>query len=160
MDKGYVVTCVPKRPWPMNKTTAVPIRLQIKTRIRADTHTNMTPLLALYCHPNDPVARTILLPESDNRRACMPAIHRPTNRAHAPAIQRPIDRSSSECSTYYHYLMLAPHCHQNWHLAALPAAAYLGITILHFYNLLAAYLGTTILWFYFILFLIIFIFYS
>ena len=139
MDKGYVVTCVPKRPWPMNETTAVPIRLRTKTRIRADTHTNTTPLLALYCHPNDPVARTVLLPESDNCRACM------------PAIQWPIDRLSSKCLTYYHYLMLAPHYHQNWHFAAFPVAAYLGTTILCFYNLLAAYSDTTILWFYFIL---------
>ena len=122
----------------------------------------------LYVQPlSPPDARTVLLPESDNCRA------------YTPAIQRPIDRSSSECSTYYHYLMLAPHCHQNWHLAALPAAAYLGITILYFHNLLVAYLGTTILcfhnllaaysgitilwfyfiidWFYFILFLIDFI---
>ena len=77
--------------------------------------------------------------------------NRPNDRADTPVIQRPIDRSSSECSTYYHYLMLAPHCHQNWYLAALPAAAYLGITILYFHNLSAAYLSTTILWFYFVL---------
>ena len=76
---------------------------------------------------------------------------RPNNHADTPTIQRLIDRSSSKYSTYYHYLMLAPHCHQNWRLAALPAAAYLGITILYFHNLLAAYLSTTILWFYFIL---------
>ena len=29
-----------------------------QTRIRANTPTNTTPLLALYCHPNDPVAGT------------------------------------------------------------------------------------------------------
>ena len=92
-----------------------------------------------------PNARTVLLPKSNNYRA------------DTPVIQRPIDRLSSECSTYYHYLMLAPHCHQNWHLAALPAAAYLGITILYFYNLSAAYLSTTILWFYFVLNLFYFI---
>ncbi|OCL00660.1 uncharacterized protein K441DRAFT_651673 [Cenococcum geophilum 1.58] len=37
-------------------------RLRSYTRIRADTPTNTTPLLALYCHPNDPVASTVLLP--------------------------------------------------------------------------------------------------
>ena len=123
------------------------------------------PIDELYVQPlSPPDARTVLLPESDKCRAYTPAIHRPTNsantpaittqpndRADTPAIQRPIDRSSSECSTYYHHLMLAPHCHQNWHLAALPTAAYLGITILYFHNLSAAYLSTTILWFYFIL---------
>jgi hypothetical protein len=94
------------------------------------------PIDELYVQPlSPPDARTVLLPESDNCRA------------YTPAIQRPIDRSSSECSTYYHYLMRAPHCHQNWHLAALPAAAYLGTTILYFHNLSAAYLGITILCF-------------
>ena len=52
----------PKRPWPMNETTAVPIRLWTKTRIRTNTHTNTTQLLALHCHPNNPVAGTVLLP--------------------------------------------------------------------------------------------------
>ena len=33
-----------------------------QTRIRADTPTNMTPLLALYCHPNDPIPGTVLPP--------------------------------------------------------------------------------------------------
>ena len=79
------------------------------------------------------------------------------DRADTPAIQRLIDRLSSKCSTYYHYLMLALHYHQNWHLTALPAAAYLGITILYFYNLSAAYLSTIILWFYFVLNLFYFI---
>ena len=128
---------------------------------------NTTPLLALHCHPNNPVADTVLLPTQTTDRADTHTIyHRPNDRTDTPMIQRPINRLSSECSTYYHYLMLAPHCHQNWHLAALPAAAYLGttilyfynlsaaylgITILHFYNLLATYSGTTILWFYFII---------
>ena len=33
-----------------------------QTRIYTNTPTNTTPLLALYCHPNDPVAGTVLLP--------------------------------------------------------------------------------------------------
>ena len=110
----------------------------------------MTPLLALHCHPNDPVAGTVLLPNQTMTVLRLQS-NRPNDRADTPAIQQPINRSSSECSTYYYYLMLAPHCHQNWHLAALPAATYLGTTILHFHNLLAAYPDTTILWFYFIL---------
>ena len=58
------------------------------------------PIDKLYIQPlSPPDARTVLLPESDNCRT------------YTPAIQRPSDRSSSECSTYYHYLMLAPHCH-------------------------------------------------
>ena len=31
-------------------------------RLRANLPASMTPLLALYCHPNDPVAGTVLLP--------------------------------------------------------------------------------------------------
>ena len=98
----------------------------------------MTLLLVLYYYPT----RQWLLRLQSNR---------PNDRANTPVIQQPINRSSSECSTYYYYLMLAPHCHQNWHLAALPAAAYLGTTILYFHNLSAAYLGITILYFYFVL---------
>ena len=85
------------------------------------------PIDELYIQPlSPPDARTVLLPESDNCRTYTPAIHQPTDSANTPtittqpndyadtpAIQQPIDRSSSECSTYYHYLMLAPHCHQN-----------------------------------------------
>jgi hypothetical protein len=44
----------------------------------------------------------------------------------------------------YSYIFLISHPHSDL------SAAYLGTTILYFYNLLAAYLGTTILWFYFI----------
>ena len=89
----------PKRPWPTNETTAVLIRLRIKTRIRADTHTNTTPLLALYCHPNNPVAGTVLLPESDNCCAYMHAIYRLTDRAYVPAIYRPTDRWALRSTT-------------------------------------------------------------
>jgi hypothetical protein len=46
----------------------------IQTRIRADTPMNTTLLLALYCHLNNPIARTVLLPESDNYCAYTPAI--------------------------------------------------------------------------------------
>ena len=42
----------------------------------------------------------------------------------------------------YNYIFLISHPHGNL------SAAYLGITILYFYNLLAAYLGITILYFY------------
>ena len=125
----------------MNKTTAVPICLRTKTRICANTPTNTTLLLALYCHPNNPVAGTVLLPNQTMTVLRLQS-NRPNDRADTPAIQRPIDRLSSECSTYYHYLMLAPHCHQNWHFAALPAAAYLGTTILWFYFIFN--------WFYFV----------
>ena len=72
----------------------MPIRLRTKTRIRADMHTNTTPLLALYCHLNDPVARTVLLPESDNCRAYTPAIYRANDRACTPTINRPTDRQA------------------------------------------------------------------
>ena len=40
----------------------------------ANTPTNTTPLLALYCHPNDPVTSTVLLP-TDNNRADMHTIY-------------------------------------------------------------------------------------
>ena len=33
-----------------------------QTRIRANMPMNTTPLLALHCHPNDPVTNTVLLP--------------------------------------------------------------------------------------------------
>ena len=150
VDQGYVVICVPKRPWPTNKTTAVPIRLRtdknscryaydLQTRQPSHWHAcdlnrQDTVPIRLRNKPDNDCAVTPTARATD--RADMHAIHRPTDRAYAPAIQRPIDRSSSECSTYYHYLMRAPHCHQNWHLAALPAAAYLGTTILWFYFVL------------------------
>ena len=57
---------------------------------------NTTPLLALYCHPNDPVTSTVLLPTQDNNRANIYTIHRPTNRANTPAITtRPNDRADA-----------------------------------------------------------------
>jgi hypothetical protein len=85
MDQGYVVTCVPKRPWPTNKTTAVPIRL------RTDKNS------CQYAYEYDPVAGIILPPErpyrwyhtttyTDNNRANMHTIHRPTDSANMPAI--------------------------------------------------------------------------
>ena len=40
----------------------MPIHLRTKTRIYTDTHMNTTPLLALYYHPKDPIAGTVLLP--------------------------------------------------------------------------------------------------
>ena len=40
-----------------------------------------------------PDACTVLLPESDNCRACTPATHRPNDRACTPAIYRPNDRA-------------------------------------------------------------------
>ena len=58
----------------MNKITAVPIRLWTKTRIHVNTPTNITPLLVLYCHPNNPIAGTVLLP-IDNNRANMHIIY-------------------------------------------------------------------------------------
>ena len=123
---------------PTDRQEFVLIRLRIRPRCWHYTATQTTPSLVPYYYPT----RQWLLRLQSNR---------PNDRADTPVIQRPIDRSSSECSTYYHYLMLAPYCHQNWHLAALPAAAYLGTTILCFYNLLATYSGTTILRFYFVL---------
>ena len=48
----------------------------------------------LYVQPlSPPDARTVLLPESDNCRACTPATHRPNDRACTPAIYRPNDRA-------------------------------------------------------------------
>jgi len=38
-----------------------------QTRIRANMPTNTTLLLALYCHPNDPIASTVLLPTQNTR---------------------------------------------------------------------------------------------
>ena len=73
MDQGYVVTCAPNaRDLRMRQPPCQYAYGQI--RIRANTPTNTTPLLALHCHPNDPVAGTVLLPESDNCRANTPAI--------------------------------------------------------------------------------------
>ena len=119
---------------PTDRQEFVPIHLRIQPRCWHYTATRTTPSLVPYYYLQ---TMTVLRLQSN----------RPNDRADTPAIQWLIDRPSSECSTYYYYLMLAPHCHQNWHLAALPAAAYLGITILYFYNLSAAYLGITILYF-------------
>jgi len=53
--------CAHKRPW--LRMRQLPCQYAYRqTRIRADTPTNTAPLLALYCHPNDPVAGTVLLP--------------------------------------------------------------------------------------------------
>ena len=87
--QGYVVIYVPKRPWPMNEITAflqyhkhkektasgriygpklyshihpqTPITYK-QDNCHTNTPTNTTPLLALHCHLNDPIASTILLP--------------------------------------------------------------------------------------------------
>ena len=57
------------------------------------------PIDELYIQPlSPPDARTILLPESDNCRACTPAIHRPNDRAYTPTINRPTGRQAL-CST-------------------------------------------------------------
>ena len=72
---------------------------------RANTPTNTTPLLALHCHPNDPVAGTVLLPNQTmtvlrlqfnrlNDRADTPAIYRANDRACTPTINRPTDRQA------------------------------------------------------------------
>ena len=47
--------------------------------------TNTAPLPALYCHPNDPVAGTVLLP-THNNRADMHTIHQSTDSTNTPAI--------------------------------------------------------------------------
>ena len=60
---------------------------------------NTTPFLALYCHLNDPAASTVLLPESDNCRACTPATHRPNNRACTPTISQPTGRQALYLTT-------------------------------------------------------------
>ena len=64
IDQGYVVTCIPKRPWPTNKTTAMPIRLRNKL--------------------NNDCAVTPTAWATD--RADMHVIHRPTDRADMPMI--------------------------------------------------------------------------
>ena len=46
------------------------------------------------CLRNPPGARTVLLPESDNCRACTPATHRPNDRACTPTINRPTGRQA------------------------------------------------------------------
>ena len=52
------------------------------------------PIDELYVQPlSPPDARTVLLPESDNCRACTPATRRPNDRACTPAIHRPNDRA-------------------------------------------------------------------
>ena len=54
---------------------------------RANTPTNTTPLLALHCHPNDPVAGTVLLPTQTTDRADTHTIYyRPTDYADMPTI--------------------------------------------------------------------------
>jgi hypothetical protein len=73
---------------PTDRQEFVPIRLRMRqlpcqyaygqTRIRANTPTNMTPLLALHCHPNDPVAGTVLLPtQTMIVLICMRSIEQP-----------------------------------------------------------------------------------
>ena len=69
---------------PTDRQEFAPIRLRMRqlpyqyaygqTRIRTNTPTNTTPLLALHCHPNDPVTGTVLLP-TDNNRADMHTIY-------------------------------------------------------------------------------------
>ena len=60
--------------------------------------TNTTPLLVLHCHPNDPVANTVLLP-TDNNRADMHVIHQLTNYAYTPAIYRLTNRRALYLTT-------------------------------------------------------------
>ena len=126
----------------LNLTTVAPIRLRsinqpiMPIRIQSTTDQLIVPIRIqstnrpideFYVQPlSPPDARTVLLPKSDNCRTYTPAIYQPTDsantptittqpndHANTPAIQRPINRSSSEYSTYYYYLMLAPHCYQN-----------------------------------------------
>ena len=81
----------------------MPIRLRSTDR----------PIDELYIRPLLlPDARTVLLPNQTMTVLRLQS-NRPNDCANTPAIQRPINKSSSECSTYYHYLMLAPHYHQN-----------------------------------------------
>ena len=52
------------------------------------------PIDKLYVQPlSPPDARTVLLPVSNNCRACTPATHRPNDHACTPAIYRPNDRA-------------------------------------------------------------------
>ena len=71
---------------------------------------NINPLLALYCHPNDPVAGTVLLPNQTttvlrlqsyqlNDRAYTPAIYRPNDHTCMPTINRPTDRQALYLTT-------------------------------------------------------------
>ena len=54
----------------------------------------------LYVQPlSPPDARTVLLPESDNCRACMPATHRPNDCACTPTINRPTGRQALYLTT-------------------------------------------------------------
>ena len=102
---------------------------------RANTPTDKDKDSCQYAYEYDPVTGITLPPEqprrwyrtttyTDNDRANMHMIHQPTDRADThtiynrlndradtPAIQQLIDRLSSECLTYYYYLMLVPYCH-------------------------------------------------
>ena len=67
---------------------------------------NINPLLALYCHPNDPVAGTVLLPNQTTTVLHLQS-NRPNDCADVPTIQQPIDKQA------YHHPTLVLYCYLN-----------------------------------------------
>ena len=91
--------------------------VQTKIRICANTPTNTTLLLALYCHPNNPVAGTVLLPI---QIIIVPIYMRYINQLIAliRLLLQP-DRQTSSTFNYYYHLMLAPYRYLNLTTVAL-----------------------------------------